>query len=155
MKLTIIRDMGLVHVDGRGYDELDVSVVPEDVHAFQWDGSEGDIEYVSNDIPNEHVTSMPSWASELSSIVYAKLDADDHAERVAKEEHEAYLASDQYVKDTAIAEAKETLSSTDWVIAKISEAQLQGEDTAPLLTKYADELAQRATARDTINANGG
>lgn len=154
MRLTIIRDMGLVHIDGRGYDELDMTGVPEEIHALQWDGEKGEIEYVSSDMPNELVSVMPSWASKVSSEVYALLVADDKKEADAKAAHEAYLASDQYKKDTAIAESKEYLSSTDWVVVKISEASATS-DASALITKYSDILAKRAEARDTINANGG
>ena len=155
MRLTIIRDMGLVHIDGRGYDELDMTDVPAEVHALQWDGEKGEIEYASNDVQNESVTSMPAWASKVSSAIYAKLAADDKKEADAKAAHEAYLASDQYKKDTAIAESKEYLSSTDWVISKIAEIQALGGDVSAATAKYADILTKRAEARDTINANGG
>lgn len=154
MKLTIIRDMGLVHIDGRGYDELDMTGIPEEIHALQWDGEKGEVEYI-DDRPNESVSVMPSWASAKSSEVYAKLVADDKAEADAKAAHEAYLASDQYVKDTAIAEAKDYLADTDWVISKIAEISVLGGDVSAATAKYADILTKRAEARDTINANGG
>ena len=154
MRLTIIRDMGLVHIDGRGYDEIDMTGVPDEIHALQWDGEKGEIEYVSSDKPNELVSVMPSWASAKSSEVYAMLAADDKKDADAKAAHEAYLASDQYKKDTAIAESKEYLSSTDWVVVKISEVSATG-DASALISKYSDILAKRAEARDTINANGG
>jgi hypothetical protein len=155
MRLTIIRDMGLVHIDGRGHDEQDMTGVPENVHALQWNGESGEIEYTSSDVPNEVITSLPAWATPVSSAMYAKLDAEDRAEAKAKEEHEAYLASDQYKKDQAIAEAKDVLANTDWVVVKISEAQALGEDVSALTAKYADVLEKRQTARDTINSNQG
>ena len=155
MRLTIIRDMGLVHIDGRGYDELDMTGVPEEIHALQWDGEKGEIEYASSDIPNESVSVMPAWASSKSSEVYALLAADDKKEADAKAAHEAYLASDQYKKDTAISESKEYLNTTDWVISKIAEIQALGGDVSAATAKYADILTKRAEARDTINANGG
>lgn len=154
MRLTIIRDMGLVHIDGRGYDELDMTGIPEEIHALQWDGEKGEVEYIDNR-PNESVSVMPSWASAKSSEVYAKLMADDKSEADAKAANEAYLASDQYTKDTAIAEAKEYLSDTDWVISKIAEVQIEGGDVDSLKAKYADVLSNRAMMRETINLNEG
>ena len=52
-----------------------------------------------------------------------------------------------------IAEAKSLLQSTDWVIAKIYETQLENADlVSGLLTKYADVIADRKQARATINS---
>lgn len=44
------------------------------------------------------------------------------------------------------------LLSTDWVVTKISEAVLLGEDVEFLKTKYATQLQKRKEARDAINA---
>ena len=50
-----------------------------------------------------------------------------------------------------VAEAKTYLSSTDWIVTKINEAQVLGKDINPLLTKYTTELQERQSARDLIN----
>ena len=42
------------------------------------------------------------------------------------------------------------LNSTDWVVAKIGELQIQGKDTSELITKYADVLAKREAYRATL-----
>jgi len=47
------------------------------------------------------------------------------------------------------------LKQTDWIIVKINEAQLLGQDTQPLLTKYSAELAERETKREIINSLEG
>lgn len=44
-------------------------------------------------------------------------------------------------------EAIEYLGSTDWVVAKISEASILGADVDELKTKYKDVLDARAVAR--------
>lgn len=44
-------------------------------------------------------------------------------------------------------EAIEYLESTDWVVAKISEASVLGENVDELKTKYKDVLDARAVAR--------
>ena len=42
------------------------------------------------------------------------------------------------------------LNSTDWVVAKIGELQIQGKDTSELITKYADVLAKREECRQLM-----
>lgn len=46
---------------------------------------------------------------------------------------------------------KQELSNTDYVVAKIAEAQALGEDTSQLITKYNDMLVYRKTLRNQIN----
>lgn len=110
MKLTIIRDMGLCHVDGTGYDELDMSGVPADVHAIQWFGSEGEIEYNSNEIPNEVITELPSWVNGPVAARQAKID--EEAAEVAAAE--AYAASDEGKAEAVRAERDSLIAETDW-----------------------------------------
>ena len=52
-----------------------------------------------------------------------------------------------------VAEYKDYLASTDYIVTKIAEAQALGEDTTLLLSKYAVELQQRKEARAFIGAN--
>ena len=61
---------------------------------------------------------------------------------------EEILANENQVK---VSEAKTYLSSTDWIVIKINEAQVLGEDINPLLTEYTTELQERQSARDLIN----
>lgn len=46
---------------------------------------------------------------------------------------------------------KQELLNTDYIVAKISEAQALGEDTSQLITKYSDMLVYRKTLRNQIN----
>jgi len=64
MKLTIIPVDGSVGEDGKFYSELDLSscAIPVNVHALQWDGIAGWIEF-NESIPNEEITALPSWAT--------------------------------------------------------------------------------------------
>ena len=55
-------------------------------------------------------------------------------------------------KELGIKIAKSTLADTDWIVSKIAEKQILGEDISSLLAKYSDDLAARATARKTINS---
>lgn len=114
MKLTIIRDMGLVHVDGRGHDELDLSSVPADVHAVQWDGSSGEIEYVSNDVPNEAITALPSWAESIANERKAVIDAEIAEEKKAEADRIAYENSAEGKADAARSKRDNLLAETDW-----------------------------------------
>ena len=63
MKLTIIPVDGAVYKDGVSYSGLDLSIVPSDVHALQFNSASntGWIEFTSA-IPNEEITVLPSWA---------------------------------------------------------------------------------------------
>lgn len=54
--------------------------------------------------------------------------------------------------ETRQQEAKWFLDSTDWVVVKISEAQIVGDDISGLLTQYSDVLTQRKEARLIINS---
>jgi len=114
MKLTIIRDMGLVHVNGRGHDELDLSSVPAEVHAVQWDGTSGEIEYVSNNVPNDSITSLPSWAQAIANERKAVIDAEIEAEEKAEADRIAYENSTEGKAEAARRERDRLLSDVDW-----------------------------------------
>lgn len=61
MKLSIIPSDQTVCEDGKCSIGLVWQGTPDDVHALQWYGSEGDIEY-NDGKPNEAITELPSWA---------------------------------------------------------------------------------------------
>lgn len=69
MKLTIIRSDGAVYKDGYSFSDLDLSAVPADVHALQFNDASnaGWIEFVQDDFgakaANEMITSLPAWAT--------------------------------------------------------------------------------------------
>ena len=46
---------------------------------------------------------------------------------------------------------KQELSNTDYIVAKIAEAQALWEDTSQLITKYSDMLVYRKNLRNQIN----
>lgn len=54
-----------------------------------------------------------------------------------------------------IAEAKQYLSESDWIVTKIAEADIEGLDTTALKAKYIDELSHRKLMRDVINGLEG
>jgi hypothetical protein len=88
--LTIIKDDKFVSVDGEGLT-LDAVVLAANVHAIQFDGTNGHIEY-NDGTPNESITSI----SDYSTIT------DDHATLKAAN---ATAASDA-ATETATEEAK-------------------------------------------------
>ena len=54
--------------------------------------------------------------------------------------------------ETAISEAKEYLTKTDWIVIKITEASVKGDNVTDMLSKYSAELAERALKRELINS---
>lgn len=59
-RLSIIPSDTAVYVDGIGYTGFDLSAVPSDVHALQWDGLGGWIERRGQ--PDELINVLPDWA---------------------------------------------------------------------------------------------
>jgi hypothetical protein len=64
MKLTIIPTDGSVGEDEKFYSGLNLSscAIPANVHALQWDGVAGWIEF-NEPVPNEEISTLPSWAN--------------------------------------------------------------------------------------------
>lgn len=138
MRLTIIRDMGLVHVDGNGFDELDMSDVPADVHALQWYGSNGEIEY-NDGKGNAEITELPVWANlakdkkdakdaeEAASEAQAQVDAEAHFNSVEGRKERA--ASRRYNEETKGITVSNMQVATD----RTSQALLTGAVTSAQL----------------------
>jgi len=90
-KVTIITPDSAVYVDNYWISEMDVSSVASNIHAIQWDGSNGHIEY-NDGKKNGEITDI----SPYQSII------DDHATKKAEQE-----AANQAEVDAQIAlEAK-------------------------------------------------
>lgn len=62
MRLTIIRPDASVYINTVSYTPLDMTAVPENVHALQWFDVTGWIEY-RDGTPNEDITALPAWAT--------------------------------------------------------------------------------------------
>lgn len=80
--LTIIKDDKFVNVDGVGLI-LDAVVLPANVHAIQWDGSSGWIEY-NDGTDNASLSSIDSYSTITN----------DHATKKAAEEKAVADAAD-------------------------------------------------------------
>lgn len=57
----------------------------------------------------------------------------------------------QLINNNAIAELKQKLFDTDYIINKITEAQLLGNSVSAILSQYKDIIDQRQGWRDEIN----
>ena len=67
---------------------------------------------------------------------------------------EQYLPKDTSYEEeliVSIDEYKYKLSETDYIVVKIAEAQVLGEDVAPLLAEYSEEIQNRKIYRQRIN----
>jgi hypothetical protein len=100
MNLTIIPIDGAVYVDGYSYSQLDLSFVPNDVHALQWENDKGWIEFSDNDDgtkpQNQAIPELPAWANackvkwdeakaaEEAAILAAQQAAEQAAEQAAQ-----------------------------------------------------------------------
>jgi hypothetical protein len=79
-KLTIIPVDHAVYVDGISHSPLDLSScgIPEHVHALQWFGSSGWVEF-SDRRDNQELTELPSWAA-LCVEKWQLQDAEERAQ---------------------------------------------------------------------------
>jgi len=107
-RVTILPADGAVYRDAGNYLDLDLSScgIPADVHALQWDGSVGHIEFTDTR-ENEEITALPNWASACA----AKWDEAD-ANRIAAEEA-ARIAAEEAARiaaeEAAATEAEQDL----------------------------------------------
>jgi len=90
MKLTIIPDDKSVYKDKVSFEGVDLSAVPLNIHALQFDDATntGHIEF--KDGPNQDITELPDWAI-TASANYETSVAAYEAEQAAK--MAAYLAT--------------------------------------------------------------
>ena len=100
-------------------------------------------------INTEQFTEASLWCN-ANGARLAELDQKDGARRFVIEKDEK---SDDEKKKENIDAHKFYLSNTDWIIVKIAEKKLSGDDKGAedYLKKYADTLAQRAAARRWID----
>jgi hypothetical protein len=72
MKLTIIPSDKAVYIDGYSFSNLNLTDIPEDIHALQWNENAGEIEFVQNanniKPANEIITSLPVWAKKAIEV---------------------------------------------------------------------------------------
>lgn len=80
MKLTIIPGNGVVIVDGRRFENVPMASIGADVHAVQWFGASGEIEFANSESgkpENEKIDSIDSFGEVLKycEAIRAEQDA--------------------------------------------------------------------------------
>jgi hypothetical protein len=76
MRLVIIPSENKVNKDGYAFSNLNLSNIPTDVHALQWENDTGWIEYKKHVKPNKDITSLPQWANDALNIWQQTYDAE-------------------------------------------------------------------------------
>jgi hypothetical protein len=113
MRLAIIPSDTVVCIDNRCIDNIDLSWVPENVHAVQWYDTYGEIELVTND-PNIDIFELGIYENVIDLWEERKVELDKleeerlEAERIAEEEHQKELLRYEY--ETALQESSEIIS---------------------------------------------
>lgn len=77
MKLTIIPEDGYIAVDGEGFTGLDMTGVAENIHAVQFDGNEGWIEFKRNATPPQRIVTVHQFQAIINR--HAALKAEQAA----------------------------------------------------------------------------
>ena len=117
MRLTIVSVDGAVYVDGVSYSGLDLSFVPFDVHALQWYGTYGELEFKRSFVDgqiihpvNQMLNELPDWANTAKTLwdeakaneeaaILAAQQAAEEA-RLLAEQEAALLAAEQEAQAT-------------------------------------------------------
>lgn len=107
MKLTIVPSDLAVYEDGLCYAGLDLSQcgIPANVHALQWFGSSGWIEFT--DGPNQDISELPAWASACTTV----WEAADYA---AKHPPEPPAPTPEQIIAANKSRAESLLLESDW-----------------------------------------
>jgi len=105
MKLTIVPIDGSVYKNDVNHDQMDLNEcgIPADVHALQWNGSTGWIEFTDSR-DNEIISQLPDWANACVSV----WDAVDYAEKNPPAPTPEEISSANEEK------AKKLLVESDW-----------------------------------------
>lgn len=107
MRLTIIPVDQLVNVDNHFFGGLDLSTcaIPANIHALQWYGTNGELEFVDNSDrtkpQNELISELPVWATACVEIW-----------NTAKAEEEVRIAAELEAAAAAAAELEPIPSTT-------------------------------------------
>jgi hypothetical protein len=105
--LTIIKSDKSVSVDGRGISNIDCSSLASNVHAIQFDGSNGFEEY-NDGTENKAITSISAYSA-ITDLYNTAKTAEDNAKATEDENNATYAASYTYKREIAYAEIKEQL----------------------------------------------
>ena len=125
--LTIIKDDKYVRVDGLG-KTLDAVVLPANVHAVQWDGTAGEVEYNDGTV-NLVIDNISAYSTIMS----------DHATKKAADE----------AADVAAASAQTALEATYGWKRQYDDTTSYGDIGDQLDQLYVDMLAGKLDATGT------
>lgn len=106
MRLTIIPSDRAIGIDGNFFLKIkqDLSWIPSDVHAVQWDGTKGHVEYI-DDRPNLQI-------EELGIFEQAIIDYENEKKRIEDEAIALELARDYWEELRVL--RNERLMLCDW-----------------------------------------
>ena len=131
MRVTIIPADQFVSVNGDGCHGVDLSFLPSDVHAIQWFGTYGNVEYADDmgaalavvhiDTLDEYTAALQNWHQRKETLA-AELEAERVAEETARAEEKALREAQMLAEEKAL-----------------REAQMLAEENAMLEEKLADE----------------
>lgn len=126
-KVTIIPENGLVMVDGRVIEGLDMSSIDPSIHAVQWYGNYGEVEYKSHHVledngsaslvkpANEIITDISPFQSAIDAWEVAK-EAEDNPPPPPAPTPEQAIATAEAKRDALLAE-------TDWYAIRAAEPE--------------------------------
>jgi hypothetical protein len=112
---------------------------------------------------NESYVTFDEWMAEREVVTLTRTVFDEEGNEV----EESYEADGDLIRSFKVGvippfeesdlhhqkvanNAQVYLDSTDWIVTKIAELQLEGENVDALKTKYATELAERKVMRELI-----
>lgn len=156
MRLTIIRDDNVVIVDGRALS-VDLSGLPDNLHAVQWDGLAGHVEY-NDGTPNEKLDAITAWQSVVDAWEAVRLVEDaPQSEPSLEEVKAAKLAEIVKAHDAALA-GLVALSNPAPAVVAVEAALLAVSDSEGLdyarqrLAEQQRELAAVVMAAGAVEA---
>jgi hypothetical protein len=155
-RLIIVPEDNVVMIDGiRNAFPIDLSPIGTNIHAVQWYETWGEVEY-KDETPNKKITDISEYLYLIPLLEKDVLHSNTPNAWSVWDDTEGVWVEDLVLKakqeaEKIVDDAKTYLTSTDWVIAKISEKSLIGEDVSALLVEYADIITNREEARVIIN----
>ncbi len=113
-RLTVVVPDRFISVDGEGLIDIeqDWSWVPSEVHAVQWDGTNGSVEFNNGQI-NESISDIGIWAQAIDKYNLEKTRLD--------EAETARLNAFDWTADLRT-RRRERLFACDWVVTRATEA---------------------------------
>ncbi len=108
MKLSIIRSDGVVVIDGVAYSKLDMSTIDEAIHAVQWNGDRGEVEFSETSEGEKPANQFIDNLDYFQGVIAAWQTAHDAAQAPPAPPTDNELIADCEQR------AKQLLAETDW-----------------------------------------